>query len=81
MRQRTIVRRVLDRLNGIREGVAGRVDHWQQKRGLTDDELAHKAGISVELLKRIQGGKLEPSRGTRRKIAKAVGVTVAELLK
>jgi|CXWL01.1.fsa_nt_gi transcriptional regulator with XRE-family HTH domain len=79
MRQKTKARLVSDRiLKGI--GLGGKVAYWQKERGLSDDELASKAHITVKLLEEIKANEQEPSPGMRRKIAEALKVTVGELL-
>jgi transcriptional regulator with XRE-family HTH domain len=80
VRQRTKARHVSDRLLSKRKGLGRKVAYWQMERSLSDDELASKAHISVELLKKIKTGEQEPSASMRRKIAEALKVTVGELL-
>jgi len=80
MRQRTKDRHVSDRLHGKGKGLGRKVKYWQMERSLSDDELASKAHISVELLKKIKTGEQEPSASMRPKIAEALRVLVGELL-
>lgn len=49
------------------------------KRGLTQEDLAEKAGISVWQLSRIECGKAEPTRETVESLAPVLGVTAAYL--
>ena len=80
MRQRTKARHVSGRLLSKGKGLGRKVAYWQMERSLSDDELASKAHISVELLKKIKTGEQESSASMRRKIAEALKVTVGELL-
>jgi transcriptional regulator with XRE-family HTH domain len=43
-------------------------------------ELARRAGISREYVRKLEGGMQDPTVGTLQKIAKALGVPVTELL-
>jgi ribosome-binding protein aMBF1 (putative translation factor) len=80
-RVRTKVRRIIERLEGIPYGFGPKVAYWQMKRGLSNAALAKEVGISVELLERIEAVPQETtSAATRRKLAKALKVTVAELV-
>lgn len=49
-------------------------------RHLTQESLAKRAGISREYLARLEGGRQDPSLSTLRVLAKALKVTVGELL-
>jgi len=80
MRQRTKARAVSDILQGKGKGPGRKVAYWQIDRSLSDDNLASRAHISVELLKKIKAGEQEPSAGTRRKTAEALKVPVSELV-
>lgn len=44
------------------------------------EELAHEAGISTSTLSRIERGLHQPSLPTLRKLATALGVSLAELI-
>jgi transcriptional regulator with XRE-family HTH domain len=50
-------------------------------RALTQADVAKKAGLSREYLSRIEGGRQDPTVGTLEKIAKALKVTVVDLVK
>ena len=52
---------------------------WREYRGLTQDALANRAGISKAYLCQIETGKREGAIKTLRAIATALGVTVDEL--
>ena len=49
-------------------------------RGLSQEEVAHSAGIHVTYLSRVERGKRNPSLKNMRRIAKALGVGVGKLL-
>ncbi len=51
------------------------------RRRLTQTALAAKAGVTREYLARIETGVQEPSLGTLRRIARALGVDAADLLR
>lgn len=51
----------------------------RQKSGLSQEEVAHTAGIHVTYLSGIERGKRNPSLRNIRRIAHALGVPVAEL--
>ena len=48
-------------------------------KGLTQENLAHKAGITFVSLNRIENGFSEPQESTLRCIADVLGVEVNEL--
>jgi len=52
----------------------------RRRRGLTQQALAVKAGVSLGYLSRLEVGMHDPRLSTLRKLAKALGVKVARLL-
>ncbi len=58
-----------------------RLKQLRAKRGLTQLQLAKRAGLSHAYLGRLETGHYDPQLSTLRKLAKALKVTVAELLK
>jgi len=58
-----------------------RVKEWRDRRGLTQEQLAEKAGISRGYLARLETARQDPKLSTLEKIAKALKVDVAKLLK
>jgi transcriptional regulator with XRE-family HTH domain len=44
---------------------------------LTQEALAHAAGVTLSAVSKIEAGKVEPTWATARAIAKALGVSVA----
>jgi transcriptional regulator with XRE-family HTH domain len=49
--------------------------------GLSQEELHQATGVSRDTISRIEGGTRNPHPRTLRKIAQALGVTVADLRK
>jgi transcriptional regulator with XRE-family HTH domain len=58
-----------------------RVKQERERRGLTQEELASKAGISRGYLARLETGRHDPKLSALEKIAKALRIDVAKLLK
>ncbi len=52
----------------------------REARGLSLRALAEKAGLTYVALLRMELGQTDPRLGTLRKLAKALGVTVADLI-
>ena len=50
------------------------------KACLTPQELAEQAGVSIQTLDKIKGGKVSSRPHTAGRIARALGVDVTELL-
>lgn len=57
-----------------------RLKDVRQRRALTQQQLADKAGLNRVTIARIEGGKDEPFPTTLRKVADALGVEPTELL-
>ena len=51
----------------------------RQKRGLTQEDLAHEADITTGTLSLIERGHANPTWGTLKGIATALGVSMAKL--
>jgi transcriptional regulator with XRE-family HTH domain len=66
---KSITKRLIVRLKRLRE-----------KRGLTQERLAKQSGVSHGYLARLEIGMHDPSLSTLAKLAKALKVTVAELV-
>lgn len=49
-------------------------------KGMSQATLANKARISREHLSRLEGGRYDPSVGVVQRLAKALGVSLTELL-
>ncbi|MBI2461074.1 MAG: helix-turn-helix transcriptional regulator [Candidatus Rokubacteria bacterium] len=51
----------------------------RRRRGMTQAALAHRAGLSLGYLARLELGRHDPSLTTLRKLARALKMTVADL--
>jgi|CXWL01.1.fsa_nt_gi transcriptional regulator with XRE-family HTH domain len=80
MRGRTRLRKIVERLSDIPSKLGLRLAYHQKKSGLTDTELAKAASITVNYLDHMKNGATKPSKATLAKLAKALKVTVAELV-
>ena len=63
-----------------RERMAMRVKRLREQRGLTQEQLAEKAGISRPYLARLETARQDPTLSTLEKLAKALRVKVGRLL-
>ena len=66
------------RLPGDRE-LGRAVRRLREERGLTQEELASRAGTTFGTVSRVESAKSAPAWWTVRKIADALGVSIAEL--
>lgn len=55
------------------------IRHLREKRGLTQEALAHDAGITAGTLSLIERGQSNPAWGTVGRIASALGSSVGEI--
>jgi len=53
---------------------------WRAARGLTQVVLAERAGVGNVLVARLELGQTDPRLSTLRKLAKALKLTVGELV-
>ena len=53
----------------------------RRKRNLSRQELAKKAGVSREYVRKLEAGLYDPTVGTLEKLAKALEVPLTELLR
>jgi len=60
-------------------GIAVRLT--REKKKLTQETVAERAGIAVPTLSHLEAGHANPTWATVRDVATALGVTVAELAK
>jgi len=58
-----------------------RLKQWRERRGLTQEQLASKAGLSRGFLARLETARHDPKLSTLEKLAKALKVDIAKLLK
>jgi transcriptional regulator with XRE-family HTH domain len=55
------------------------VRRLREERGLTQEELASRAGTTFGTVSRVESAKSAPAWWTVRKIAEALGISMAEL--
>jgi transcriptional regulator with XRE-family HTH domain len=60
--------------------VGKRIRHWRTRRGLTQEELAHRSDLDYSYLNQIENGKRNPSLQAIDRIARALGVTANDLI-
>ena len=53
----------------------------RNKRGLSQEDLAHAAGVTTGTVSTFERGNSNPTWGTVKRIAQARGVTIVELAK
>jgi transcriptional regulator with XRE-family HTH domain len=63
------------------EKVAMRIKKLRERRGWTQEQLAEAAGVGRSHLARLETAKQDPTLATLEKIARALRVKVAELVK
>jgi len=61
--------------------LAARLKALRATRGLSQEQLAERAGISRTYLARLETARQDPTLSTMERLAKALKVAVAELLK
>jgi transcriptional regulator with XRE-family HTH domain len=59
--------------------LAGLLKRLREERGITQEQLAFEAGITVSALSRIERGLNSPGWGTVSQIAKALDIRLTEL--
>ena len=52
----------------------------RESKGLSQDALARKAGITREYVNKLEAGRYNPTVGVVKRLAKALGVPIIELL-
>lgn len=57
-----------------------RIRQQRKAKGMRQEDLAKKAGVSLGYIARLETGRHDPKLGTLQKIAKALGVPVTDLL-
>jgi transcriptional regulator with XRE-family HTH domain len=62
------------------ERIGLRVKHYRERRRLTQEQLAERAGISRTYLARLETGKHDPTATVLEKLAKALNIKVGRLL-
>jgi transcriptional regulator with XRE-family HTH domain len=62
------------------EGVRRRIRELRVERGLTQEQLCERAGISIDAVSRIEGGSRVPTLDTIERLAKAFAVSPTAIL-
>ena len=57
-----------------------RLRELRERKGMTQAALANEAGVSRAYLSRLEMGRHDPPLSTLRRLAKALGVSVASLV-
>ena len=57
------------------------VKRLREERGLTQEAVAHAAGVHATWVSRLEGGNLNPSWGMVERVATALGMKVSDLAK
>jgi transcriptional regulator with XRE-family HTH domain len=60
--------------------MAIRIKSLRERRGMTQAQLAEKAGVSRTYLARLETARQDPTLSTLEKLAKALGVKVGRLV-
>jgi transcriptional regulator with XRE-family HTH domain len=68
-------------MRAITKRLTMRLKRLREERGLTQERLAKQAGVSHGYLARLEIGMHDPSLNTLAKLAKALKVTVSDLVK
>lgn len=61
--------------------ISDRLKHYREQRGLTQQGLADAVGVTLSTIGRIECGIREPGNGLRRRLAEALGVSEAALVR
>lgn len=59
-------------------GFGDRLKQLRQRAGMTQEQLAYTARVSLSSVTKAEQGKIEPTWNTVRALAKALGVSLAE---
>lgn len=60
--------------------IASKLKQIRLQKGMTQSQVAEKAGVNVNLYARIERGEVTPSIPTLKKLAKALGVKSEAIL-
>lgn len=66
-------------MNGLSRSFGNNLSHIRKTRGLTQETLAERIGISVDFLSMIERGRRSPSFTTIARLADALDVEAKEL--
>ncbi|MDB5438455.1 MAG: putative HTH-type transcriptional regulator y4dJ [Caulobacteraceae bacterium] len=65
---------------GIRQRVAANIKRLRTERELSQEELAHRAGMDRTYISQIERGVKSPTVETLEKVANGLGVTISDLI-
>ena len=71
----------MGRPSQVQPALARAIRELREKRGLSQEDLAHEAGITTSTLSTIERGQSNPTWGTVKGIAQGLGVSLSELAK
>ena len=71
----------MGRLDQPQPALGAAIRQLRDKRGVTQEDLAHDAGVTTGTLSLIERGKSNPAWGTVKSIVAALGVSVADVAK
>lgn len=71
----------MGRLDQPQPALGAAIRQLRDKRGVTQEDLAHDAGVTTGTLSLIERGKSNPAWGTVKSISAALGVSVADVAK
>ena len=57
-----------------------KIQELRKLKGMTQEDLADKTGLSVRTIQRIESGEVDPRSYTLNQIAEALGVEISELI-
>ena len=60
--------------------LAKRVKELRKRKGLTQEELAENAGVSLRTIQRIENGETEPTGETLKRISNALNIVPEEII-
>lgn len=64
----------------LKRGIGVKIKRLREKRGLTQEQLAKKTGLHLTTVGKIEANMRKPTLETRKKLAKALRVSIMELL-
>lgn len=64
----------------VNKQLGSKIRDIRTKRGLTQEELAHRADLGYSYINQIENGRRNPSMDAVSRIAKALGVKVKDLI-
>ncbi len=68
-------------MSSLKQKIGKKIKRIRGEKGITQEQLAEKARISVDFLSLIERGRNAPSLGTLEKLSKALSISASDLLK